>query len=179
MEKQLDAMILSMSDERLRWLIGKGKSIIDQGKMTPEEYETVIRDILQTEMQRKMIVWELAFDSLTVSEISSRVELPPKQVLKHLLALRREGSVAIIGERDDELEFQRLGTPLDALNVLSLPEELRTTALAILKMGGATVASVAKETGREMAFESMYLERLAEMGYLNVEKKDNDLYFYI
>lgn len=178
MEKQLDAMILSLSDARLRWLIGKGKSIIDQGKITPEEYETVIKDILQTEMQRKMIVWELSYDALTANEISSRVELSPKQVMKHLLALRREGKVAIIGERDDELEFQRLGTPLDALNLLSLPEELRTTAAAILKLDGATVESIAQETGKETAFESMYLEQLVEMGYLKIEQKGQDLYFY-
>jgi DNA-binding transcriptional ArsR family regulator len=177
-ERKLDAMILSLSDARLRWLIGKGKSIIDQGKITPEEYETVIKDILQTEMQRKMIVWELAYNTLTANEISSRVKLSSKQVMKHLLALRREGKVTITGERDDELEFQRLGTPLDALNLLSLPEELRTTASAILKLGRATVESVAEETGKEKAFESMYLERLVEMGYLKIEQKDQDLYFY-
>ena len=178
MEKQLDAMIHSLNDARLRWLIGKGKSIIDQGKITPEKYEIMIKDILQTEMQRKMIVWELSYDTLTANEISSRVELSPKQVMKHLLALRREGTVTIIGERDDELEFQRLVTPLDALNLLSLPEELRTTASAILKLGRATVESIAQETGKETAFESMYLEQLVEMGYLKIEQKGQDLYFY-
>lgn len=108
MKKRLDAMILSFSDERLRWLIGKGKSLVDQGKMTLEEYETVLKDILQTEMERKMIVNELKSSPLTVSEISSRSELPPKQVFKHLIALRRENIVAITGERMGELEFQLL-----------------------------------------------------------------------
>jgi hypothetical protein len=91
--------------------------------------------------------------------------------MKHLLALRREGKVAIIGERDDELEFQRLGTPLDALNLLSLPEELRTPAAAILKLGGATVESIAQETGKETAFESMYLERTSRNGLLENRAK--------
>lgn len=107
-EKRLDAMILSMKDARLRWLIGKGKSLIDQGKISLEEYEAVIKDIFQTEMQRKMISNELVSGSLTVSEISSRIELPLKIVLKHLIAMRRNNVVAIIGERDDELEFQLL-----------------------------------------------------------------------
>jgi DNA-binding transcriptional ArsR family regulator len=108
MEKRLDAMILSMKDARLRWLIGKGKSLIDQGKISLEEYEAVIKDIFQTEMQRKMISNELVSGSLTVSEISSRIELPLNIVLKHLIAMRRNNVVAIIGERDDELEFQLL-----------------------------------------------------------------------
>ena len=171
-------MILSLSDSRLRWLIGKGKSITEQGKITLDEYETMINDILQTEMQRKMIVWELAYDTLTANEIATRVKLSPKQVMKHLLALRRVGKVAIKGERDDELEFQRLAIPLDASNLPSIPEELRTTAQTILKLGKATVESVAEETGKEMAFESMYLERLVEMGYLKIEQKDQNLYYY-
>lgn len=108
MEKRLDAMILSLSDARLRWLIGKGKSLIDQGKISLEEYETVIKDILQTEMQRKMIVSELKTGSLTVSEISLRVGLPLNLVFKHLIAMRRNNTVTIFGERDDELEFQLL-----------------------------------------------------------------------
>lgn len=107
-EKRLDAMILSLKDSRLRWLIGKGKSLIDQGKISLEEYEAVIKDIFQTEMQRKMISNELVSGSLTVSEISSRIELPLNIVLKHLIAMRRNNVVAIIGERDDELEFQLL-----------------------------------------------------------------------
>lgn len=101
-------MILSLKDSRLRWLIGKGKSLIDQGKISLEEYEAVIKDIFQTEMQRKMISNELVSGSLTVSEISTRIELPLNIVLKHLIAMRRNNAVAIIGERDDELEFQLL-----------------------------------------------------------------------
>jgi len=106
--KRLDAMIQSLSDERLRWLMGRGKSLVDQGKITIKEYKTIMKDILQTEMERKMIINELRPDPLTVSEISSRIELPPKQVLKHLIALRRRSIVAITGERKGELEFQLL-----------------------------------------------------------------------
>ncbi len=108
MEKRLDAMILSLKDARLRWLIGKGKSLIDQGKISLEEYEAIIKDIFQTEMQRKMISTELVSGSLTVSEISTRIGLPLNLILKHLIAMRRNNVIAIIGERDDELEFQLL-----------------------------------------------------------------------
>jgi len=59
-------------------------------------------------MQRMMISNELVSGSLTVSEISIRIGLPLNIVLKHLIAMRRNNVVAIIGERDDELEFQLL-----------------------------------------------------------------------
>jgi len=45
-------------------------------------------------------------------------------------------------------------------------------------LGVATVESIAQETGKETAFESMYLEQLVEMGYLKIEQKGQDLYFY-
>jgi DNA-binding transcriptional ArsR family regulator len=102
----MEGMIFSFSDERLRWLIGKGKSLIDQGDITLEDYERVMNDIIHTEMERKMIVNELRSNPLIVSEISSRVHLTPKVVLNHLIALRQQTIVEISAERNGELEFQ-------------------------------------------------------------------------
>lgn len=68
---------------------------------------------------------------------------------------------------------------LDAVTLLSLPDHLRKTALAILKLGRATAARVARDTGRERAIESMYLEQLAKMGYLKMEKQCHDVYFQV
>ena len=178
LKKRMDAMILSLNDERLRWLIGRGKTLVDQGKITLEEYEETMIDILQTEMERKMVINALKSGPLTVSEISSLVKLPPKTVLKHLIALRRDSAVGI-GERHDELEFQRFETPLDDVNILSLPDQLRKTASVILKLSRATAASVANENGRETAIESRYLEQLVEMGYLRIEEHGNDVYFHV
>lgn len=108
LERRMDAMINSLSDRRVRCLIGKSKSIIEKGEMKPEEFETLMEDILQTEMERKMILNELRSSSLTISEISRRLEFPPKQIFNHLMALRRLNVIAIIGERKGELEFQLL-----------------------------------------------------------------------
>jgi hypothetical protein len=106
LKRRLDAMVDSLSDDRLRWLFGKYKLLIEEGKMKTEEYDALLEDILQTEMERKMIINELKSGPRTTSEISRSLNFPPKHVFKHLLALKRLNVVAIIGEQDGELEFQ-------------------------------------------------------------------------
>lgn len=69
--------------------------------------------------------------------------------------------------------------PLDALTLLSLPDQLRKTVLAILKLGRATISGAARETGRKKAIESMCIKQLVERGYLKKEKQGQDVYFYV
>ena len=108
LKKRLDAMIDSLSSERLRWLIDKGKPLVEEEKMKSEEYEKLMEDILKTEMERKMIINELKSKTLITSEISMRLQMSPKKVFNLLIAFRRYNVVTIIGERDGELEFQLL-----------------------------------------------------------------------
>ena len=70
-------------------------------------------------------------------------------------------------------------TPLDAVTLLSLPDQLRKTALAILKLGKATADKVARNTGRDRAIESMYLKQLVEMGYLKTERQGQKVYLIV
>lgn len=108
LKRRLDAMINSLSDERLRWLIGKGRLLIEKGEMKLEEYERLMEEIMQSEMERRMIINELKSGSLKVSEIASRLNLQPKKVFRHLMTLRRKNIVAVAGEREGELEFRLL-----------------------------------------------------------------------
>jgi len=107
LKKRFEAMIDSFSDRRLRWLVGKGRPLIEKREMKSEEYEALMENILRTEMERKMIINELKSGPLTVSEISERLTLPKKQIFKHLMALKRLNVIAI-REREEELEFHLL-----------------------------------------------------------------------
>lgn len=68
---------------------------------------------------------------------------------------------------------------LDAIAILSLPEHLRKTAMAIHVIGRSTAAMIAGVTGRDVGVECSNLEELAEMGYLEVEKRDGSVFFFI
>jgi len=71
------------------------------------------------------------------------------------------------------------GKPLDVVTLLSLPDQLRKTALVILKLSRATATMVARDTGREKTIENKYLTQLVKMGFLKLEKQDHDVYFYV
>jgi hypothetical protein len=71
------------------------------------------------------------------------------------------------------------GTPLDVTTLLSLPDHLRKSALALSSLGEATATDLSKETSRVRAVESDYLNQLVSMGLIKKKRKGRDVYFYI
>ncbi|KPV62531.1 MAG: hypothetical protein AOA65_1771 [Candidatus Bathyarchaeota archaeon BA1] len=69
--------------------------------------------------------------------------------------------------------------PLDVMTLLSLPDHLRITAMAINKLGRSTAEDVAKETGRARAVESGYLNQLVKLGHLKRGREGHKVYFCI
>lgn len=69
--------------------------------------------------------------------------------------------------------------PLDVMTLLSMPDHLRKTAMAICRCGRATAEETAEQTRRARAVESAYLNQLVIMGYLKKERKGRKAYFYV
>ncbi len=69
---------------------------------------------------------------------------------------------------------------IDAVTLLSVPDHLRRTLVALAKLGGeATSEEVANATGRARAVESAYLNQLATLGYVIKERRGRKVYFII
>jgi ArsR family transcriptional regulator, lead/cadmium/zinc/bismuth-responsive transcriptional repressor len=68
---------------------------------------------------------------------------------------------------------------LDVMTLLSMPDHLRKTAMAICRSGRATAEETADQTARARAVESAYLNQLVIMGYLKKERKGRKAYFFI
>ena len=68
---------------------------------------------------------------------------------------------------------------LDVMTLLSMPDHLRKTAMAICRCGRATAEEIAEQTTRARAVESSYLNQLVIMGYLKKERKGRKAYFFI
>lgn len=66
----------------------------------------------------------------------------------------------------------------DLMNLLSLPDHLRKTAIAVCNLGEVTAQDVALETKRARAVESKYLNQLVLMQYLQKKKRGRTAYFY-
>ena len=68
---------------------------------------------------------------------------------------------------------------LDVMTLLSMPDHLRKTAMAICRCGRATAEEISDQTKRARAVESAYLNQLVIMGYLKKERKGRKAYFFI
>jgi len=69
--------------------------------------------------------------------------------------------------------------PLDVTTLLSLPDHLRKSALALSTLKEATATDLSKETSRVRAVESDYLNQLVSMGLVKKKRKGRDVYFYV
>lgn len=71
------------------------------------------------------------------------------------------------------------GLPLDVTTLLSLPDHLRKSAMALSTLKEATATDLSKETSRVRAVESDYLNQLVSMGLVKKKRKGRDVYFYV
>ena len=66
----------------------------------------------------------------------------------------------------------------DPLTLLEMPDNLRATAMAVMKLKEATAEEVAKITGRGRAIESHYLNTLVRMGFLKKRRVGRRVVYY-
>jgi hypothetical protein len=68
---------------------------------------------------------------------------------------------------------------LDATTLLSLPENLRKTGLAILKLEKGTMENISAELGSSNREAKNYLDRLTLMKMLNKKREGDQLVYYV
>lgn len=109
----------------------------------------------------------------------------PLQVLEkireNLEKLNEKMEVMIELQKHDRKDVQQslADAPLDVMTLLSMPDHLRKTAMALCRLGRATAEEIAQQTQRARAVESAYLNQLVIMGYLKKERNGRKAYFYV
>jgi hypothetical protein len=84
--------------------------------------------------------------------------------------------------RMDDIEKHFAGIHTEPIKVeesllLSLPDHLRTTYMALASKGEAQAAVISTKTGKTRAIESTYLNQLCRMGYIRKERRSKTMYF--
>jgi len=97
--KKTDAAIEAFKTERLRWVLG----ISQVGpKVDEQKYKAASSKIMKDEIERQMILGEIKEKGpQTIKEISEATKINPKEVLRHIIALRKTGAVSEAGEKED------------------------------------------------------------------------------
>jgi len=87
-------------DFRLRLLVGREKTMIDDGnvygeEVSEEELDKVLDEIIDTEYVRNRIYLLVKDEPLSVKELSKRLDLDSQMVLRHIVVMRRRGLITV------------------------------------------------------------------------------------
>ncbi|MFW9848023.1 MAG: hypothetical protein ACFFF4_02720 [Candidatus Thorarchaeota archaeon] len=96
------AMYDAFSEERLRWLIGKGDLLVQRGELSEEQLHTLITKTVHEEYVRSLILDAVRNGLRTVTDISSATRLESSIVLSNLLALMKWKKVEIALQNGQE-----------------------------------------------------------------------------
>ena len=112
---RIQAMADAFADERLRWLIGKGDVLVQNGELTQERFRELMDKTIQEEYERHYIMRQLDDGPVTVSNIAKATGLETHRVLWNVLALMKWNKVEIVGEEKREYLYARsfMGTKGD------------------------------------------------------------------
>lgn len=97
--KKIVAAIEAYKTERLRWVLGQSQV---GPKIDEERYHTLTEKIMRDEIERQMILQEIRERGpLTIKELSEATDMSPKEILRHIIALRKNGMLSEAGEKED------------------------------------------------------------------------------
>ncbi len=90
----------ALADDRLRWLVGRERELIEEGNvfgesLSQEEFDRVMLESMRKEYEKSRILLALEGGDLTIREMGEKVGLPPGDVLKNLITLERDGLVSV------------------------------------------------------------------------------------
>ncbi len=105
---RVKAMADAFSQERLRWLIGKGDVQIQRGDLTEEKFKELTKMAITEEFERNYILQHLSHGPATVKEIAKTTKFEPHRVLWNLLAMMKWNAVEIVGDKNREYIFSMI-----------------------------------------------------------------------
>lgn len=105
--ERVEAAADAFSNERLRWLIGKGDILTQRGELTEKRLKQLIEITVKEEIDRSQILRELIDGPTTISEISKSTKMESSYVLENLIALMKWNLVEIIGTENREYVYAK------------------------------------------------------------------------
>jgi F420-non-reducing hydrogenase iron-sulfur subunit len=101
----LKAAILTAEEYRMRAFVGKEEKLVTEGnvygeKYTEEEFDIIMNEALDREYVRNKIRLMVSENPQSVKEISTKINIEPKNVLEHIVVLRQRGWIDLDEIRD-------------------------------------------------------------------------------
>ena len=111
---RLTASREALADDRLRWLVGRERELVEEGnvfgeRLTQEEFDRVMLESIRKEYQKSRILLSLEGGDFTIREMADKVRLSPRDVLKNLIVLEHDGQVSVARIDGNSPRYTRSG----------------------------------------------------------------------
>ena len=98
LKKTTDAAIEALKMQRLRWVMGISQVGV---RIDEARYHLVVDNIMKEEIERQMLIGAIKEKGpMTIKELSETTDIPPDRILRHIISLRKAGSVSEVGEKE-------------------------------------------------------------------------------
>ncbi len=102
----------ALAQERLRWLVGRERELVEDKnvfgeKVSQEEFDQLMLQTIEKEFAKRRILLSMKKDALSIKEIAQRVEAPPKEVLRNMISLEHDGLVSVVGIEGNSPKYRR------------------------------------------------------------------------
>ncbi|UCC33253.1 MAG: hydrogenase iron-sulfur subunit [Candidatus Bathyarchaeota archaeon] len=104
----------ALSQQRMRWLVNREKELLEKGDVFGEqvdeaEFHEVKFEALAREYEKNRILHSISDQVLSVQEIAKTTAIPPREVLKNLIAMEQKGLVTVSRIDGVNPKYRRLG----------------------------------------------------------------------
>ena len=104
----------ALAQERIRWLVGREMELVEDKnvfgeKVSQEEFDQLMLQTIEKEFAKRRILLSMGEDAFSVREIAQIVDASPREVLRNMVSLERDGLVSVVGIEGNSPKYRRIG----------------------------------------------------------------------
>jgi coenzyme F420-reducing hydrogenase delta subunit/DNA-binding MarR family transcriptional regulator len=104
----------ALAQERIRWLVGRERELVEDKnvfgeKVSQEEFDQLMLQTIEKELTKIRILHSVEEDALSAKEIAQRVETTPKDVLRNIVSLESDGLISVVRIEGNSPKYRRAG----------------------------------------------------------------------
>lgn len=114
LKTRLTAAKEALAQEKIRWLVGKERELVEDKnvfgeKASQADFDQLMFQTVEKEFAKRRILLSMGKDALSVKEIARIVGVSPTEVLRNMISLERAGLVSVAGIDGSSPKYQRTG----------------------------------------------------------------------
>jgi coenzyme F420-reducing hydrogenase delta subunit len=114
LKTRLTAAKESLAQQRVRWLVGRERELVEEKnvfgeKVSQEEFDQLMFQTIEREFAKRRILLSMGEEALSVREIAQIVNTSPREVLRNVVSLEGAGVIAVVGIEGNSPKYRRTG----------------------------------------------------------------------